>query len=57
MIRKLPEPQAGSNTLIRDMRRRRFSKMRGLSPASSSRARRSSRKSGFSTFRMFGTLV
>lgn len=48
MTRKLPEPQAGSNTLIFAMRLRRLSKVRGLPPASSSLARRSSIKSGFS---------
>jgi hypothetical protein len=36
MTRKLPEPQAGSNTRMRAMRLRRFSSLRGLSPASSS---------------------
>ena len=42
---------------IRAMRLRRLRSLRGLSPASSSFSRKSSRKRGLSTFRMFGTLV
>ena len=48
---------AGSNTRMRAMRLRKFNSFCGLVPASSSFSRKSSRKSGFSTFRILGTLV
>ena len=56
MTRKFPEPQAGSKTRIFDMRFCKFKSLRALSPACSNCSRRSSRKSGFRTFKIFGTL-
>lgn len=54
---EVPRAAGGVKTRSRLIRLLRLRSFRGLTPASSSLARRSSRKSGFSTLRMLGTLV
>ena len=57
MTRKLPEPQAGSKTRMEAMRLAQVLQLANILARLLQLLRRSSRKSGFSTLRMFGTLV